>query len=49
MADNDQNAAVANADAETMDKMEVLTPLERAAVILLLLGEEQAAEIITYM
>ena len=49
MADNDQNAAVATADAETMDKMEVLTPLERAAVILLLLGEEQAAEIITYM
>ena len=49
MADNDQNAAVATADAETMDKMEELTPLERAAVILLLLGEEQAAEIITYM
>ena len=43
MADNDQNAAVATADAETMDKMEELTPLERAAVILLLLGEEQAA------
>jgi hypothetical protein len=38
MADNDQNAAVATADAETMDKMEELTPLERAAVIPTLVG-----------
>ena len=31
------------------DLVETLLPVERAAVILLLLGEEQAAEIISYM
>ena len=35
--------------AEVEKTMELLSPSERAAVILLLLGEEQASEIITFM
>ena len=38
-----------NAEGAAQDAADVLLPAERAAVILLLLGEEQAAEIISYM
>jgi len=48
MADNEQGAG-ANQEEGTQDAVDTLLPAERAAVILLLLGEEQAAEVITYM
>ncbi len=46
-ATNPQEQSTEAADVEKT--MELLSPAERAAVILLLLGEEQASEIITYM
>lgn len=43
---NDQDSSV---NEETRNELAILTRSERAAVILLLLGEEQAADIISYM
>ncbi|MDF1766565.1 MAG: flagellar motor switch protein FliG [Gammaproteobacteria bacterium] len=43
---NDQDSLV---NEETRNELAILTRSERAAVILLLLGEEQAADIISYM
>lgn len=48
MADDTQ-VAEENQDADGQVAVDVLLPAERAAVILLLLGEEQAAEIISFM
>ena len=43
-------ADVTEISEEKLDNLvDTLLPVERAAVILLLLGEEQAAEIISYM
>ncbi len=51
MADNTQKKEGAGEDlsADVAESLSMLSPAERAAVILLLLGEEQASEIIKYM
>ena len=46
---NETGGADAAVNEETKNELAVLTRSERAAVILLLLGEEQAADIISYM
>ena len=51
MADNTQkkDSAAEELSSDVAESLSMLSPAERAAVILLLLGEDQAAEIIKYM
>jgi flagellar motor switch protein FliG len=49
MADTDSNAASAKWSPELRAEMAAMTSTQRAAVLMLLLGEEQAADIIKYL